>query len=318
MRMKYVLTAALFVAFCLPVFGQDMIELTADWKVGEKKTVTTEASSQMTLNGSLISDEKVTTTCELEVLRNNSEYVTLSYRVVPGKPIETEAASDGDSVQIVHNELQELLLLFDENISRLNYMVQLRKEDGVAEEILNWDELSVEIEEMVYKLVDHLSQESALPISRDSLRTVMNEMMIQRQPEMEQTILNSVTSMFQVYAYSYPKNGSHSFAIEAYAINQLGVFADEDLPATVTIDSKRSGNSLKAHIDMQYDKEYLLNAMKQKSPQFADLEVSDLVIVETEDVEFNLSTNWIRTQVSVIQFELPMITVTENITVTFR
>ena len=69
-------------------------------------------------------------------------------------------------------------------------------------------------------------------------------------------------------------------------VNALGEFGDIEMPAVLTISSKKHDDSLTIQTDTDYDKDFLLEQMKKKHKNMSDFTTSDIFMSEKVETIF--------------------------------
>ncbi|MFT6244406.1 MAG: hypothetical protein ACJA0U_003538, partial [Salibacteraceae bacterium] len=151
------------------------------------------------------------------------------------------------------------------------------------------------------------------------MKTAMLENLESMTAPMIETILNGVTYLFQAYTYSFPLDETYSEAVDVYDINAMGIFGDTEFPSTRILESKTEGDDLTIQTSLIYDKTFLLEQMKKKSPHMTELTEDDLSISEKETVVINTGdNNWIKSHVSDVEFRMPQVYVVGKTVITYK
>ena len=101
-------------------------------------------------------------------------------------------------------------------------------------------------------------------------------------------------------------------------VNALGEFGDIEIPAVLTISSKKNDKSLTIQTDTEYDKDFLLEQIKKKHKSMSNVTASDIFMSEKVETIFTTANGWMVSHKSNVVFKMKEVTVTNETIVSFQ
>jgi hypothetical protein len=291
----------------------DLYTATPDWEIGDVKYVHTDDRTTTYLSDTVFTDIQIEANYKIEIV-DATDYFTILYTQEPGDlKVET-------SIEVLDNFIASMMKKAERELEGFDYKVQVEKETGEAIELVNSDEMLEIVKKILIELIDETGEEkNATKAKIKEMKTAMLENLESMTAPMIETILNGVTYLFQAYTYSFPLDETYSEAVDVYDINAMGIFGDTEFPSTRILESKTEGDDLTIQTSLIYDKTFLLEQMKKKSPHMTELTEDDLSISEKETVVINTGdNNWIKSHVSDVEFRMPQVYVVGKTVITYK
>jgi hypothetical protein len=101
-------------------------------------------------------------------------------------------------------------------------------------------------------------------------------------------------------------------------VNALGEFGDIEMPAVLTISSKKHNESLTIQTDTDYDKDFLLEQIKKKHKNMGDVTTSDIFLSEKVETIFTTANGWMVSHKSNVVFKMKEVKVINETIVSFQ
>lgn len=310
----HVLLVLLYFAF--NSFGQEaeLYQIVPNWQLGDTRMVHTETKSTTYISDTVFTEVSVKTDYKITVVDTTDNY-----------KIKYTAASESLGVDLttnmdtVTNFIMKLIHSLEEMVLDFEYIVSFDKNQGLATKIENTDEFDSLMYNIIPKFIDEMSTMRKVSEEEKSvLKRQVYHYIDSVSPAMHQTVLNGINYIFQAHSYAFPWNDEINRETLVYDINALGTFGTTEFPVNINMKSQEIGNDLSIETITNYDKSFLLEQLKKKSPAMSELTIDDVKIKETDRVLFDLETTWIKEHESNIYFEIPKVKVIENTVIQFN
>jgi hypothetical protein len=138
------------------------------------------------------------------------------------------------------------------------------------------------------------------------------------EPKILETAINEFNYIMQPYSYTFPINSAVSRNAMIHDVNAMGEFGDIEMPAVLTISSKKDDKSLMVQTDTDYDKDFLLEQIKKKHKNMSDVTSSDILMSEKVETIFTTSNSWIVSHKSNVVFKMKEVKVINETIVSFQ
>lgn len=292
----------------------DLYQITPSWSIGDTRMIHSESESITYIEDTVYSSVKIVGDYSITVIDTVDFYFIQYSQLSDDMSIELNMVNDS-----VTTFVMEMIRNIESQLSKVDYIVMVDKETGIAIEIQNIKELNDLITKASKELITQLGKKKGKSTTeiqqyQDYLMTFIDSII----PKISQTVLNSVNYLMQAYTYSFPINSTYKQDVTAHDINALGVFGTTEFPAVMTIYSEENEYDLIIYTSTDYDKDFLLKQMKLKSKNLEELTIEELEISENEQVTIDLNTTWIKEHISTVVFQIPKVRVTEKTIVYFN
>src|SRR6185295_19482485 len=150
------------------------------------------------------------------------------------------------------------------------------------------------IEQVSSTIIDEIGKKKGkTAIQIDSMKQKVIAYCKLAEPKILETAINEFNYIMQPYSYTFPINASVSRKAMIHDVNALGEFGDIEMPAIITISSKKHDKSLTIQTDTDYDKDFLLEQIKKKHKNMSDVTTSDIFLSEKVETVFTTANSWI-------------------------
>lgn len=273
------------------------------WKLGDQKKVHTRSVSRIFIKDSLVNNTEITANYSIKVIDTVKNY-TLSYVTEPDA-VDIEAKSSNAKADSVLNLFTGIIKKIQEEAKTFKYELVVDKNTGQAEEVKNSDEYFKVIEDVASRTIDDLGEEMGKTKTRiDSMKQQVIAYSKLAEPKILKTVINGFNYMMQPYSYNFPINSTISQKEMVHDVNAMGEFGNIEIPAVLTISSKRYNDSLTIQTDMDYDKDFLLEQIKKKHKDMSDVTSSDIFLSEKVQTVFAITKGWIVSHKSDVVFKM--------------
>jgi hypothetical protein len=254
-------------------FGQSntkLHQIKPRWRLGDQKSVHTESVSKIFIKDSLFYNTQITANYNIKIIDTVKNY-TLQYVNEPNS-INVETKSSVSKIDSVVNFLTEITKKIERETSSFKYEILVDKKTGLAFEVKNGDEYLKVIEQSVSSMIDELGEKKGKTKAQiDSMKEKVIAYCKLAEPKILQTQINQFNYIMQPYSYVFPYNSSVSQKAMIHDVNALGEFGNIEMPAVLTISSKQSDNTLIIKTNTDYDKDFLLEQIKNKHKDMGDI-----------------------------------------------
>ena len=306
--------------FSTSVFAQSTARLhkmTPKWRLGDEKSVHTESHSQIFYKDSLLNNTVAAANYHLKVIDTVKNY-TLLYFHEPNS-FDIQSSSSNQVLDSAANFVTAITRRIEKEVSSCKYQLVVDKKSGLAVEVKNPDEYLAVIEKAASSLVGELGQKFGKTEAQvDSFKRMVVAFFKMAEPKVLQTTINEYNYIMQAYSFSFPYNSSISQKAMVHDFNALSEFGNVEMPAVITVSSKLAGNSLVVKTDTDYDKEFLLEQMKKKHKDMAEMKPSDIFLSEKEETVFATKNSWIVSQQSDVLFEMKEVKIVNQTLIKFN
>lgn len=294
-----------FSLLCNSSFGQtthQLSKLTPKWKLGDEKVASNITSTKIFYKDSLINSTQAISKYRIKVIDTVKNY-TIQFANLPNTmEIETKIANPAldSTTRFITNIIKKL----EKNISAFPYEFYVNKSTGQAIEVKNADKFLQHIQELttiIFIQLNDSMQELKIPI--DSLKQIVSNQIKNAEPKILETMINEFNYLMQPYSYEFKLNSSISQKTMIHDVNALGEFGDVEMPAILTISSKKQDNILTISTNTDYDKNVLLEEIKKKYQNMNHITISDIVLTEKVEAQFSIKNSWIIAHKSNIVFK---------------
>lgn len=268
-------------------------QVSPKWRIGDVKKITASETTKMYINDTLIMDQTMTTNSTVKVVSADQTHYKINFSTKSNQLLLEfdKQIAEADSLN------KEILTMYKDLVNKLSsviYIMMINKETGLAEKLVNGDDVLIKMNTTVNEVLNTLANKmNATPQERAELDKEMSKFFRKNKEDIEQTILNNFNLIFQAHSYTFPLNGSETQEVMAYNPNLLDKTGLEEFPVVMTITSVQKPNMILLTIDNVYKKEDLLNALKKANPEYKNLQINEISIVDKENISFNTLTNWI-------------------------
>jgi hypothetical protein len=199
------------------------------------------------------------------------------------------------------------------------YELLIDKNSGQAIKVKNSNKFLKVIEQVTSNMVDEFREK--MQKSNNQMDSIKQKVITQiklSEPKILETILNQFNYIMQPYAYEFPYNSSISQNAMIHDVNALGTLGDVEMPAVLTISSKKIDNILIVKTDTDYDKDFLLEIVKKKYKNMSDLTTSNIFLSEKTESSFSIRNGWIVSHKSSVVFITKEVKVVSESVVSFQ
>lgn len=287
------------------------------WKLGDQKMIHTESSTKIFVNDSLFNNTETTANYSIKVIDTVKNYTLLYSNESNSIDFETEfSILKKDSVV---NFFTDIIKNIEKETNSFKYELVVDKNTGQALEVKNSDSFLKTIEQVTSKIIDELGEKMQKSNIRiDSIKQKVITHFKWAEPKILETMINQFNYIMQAYSYEFPYNSTISQKTMVYDINALGEFGDVEMPATLTISSKKYDNILTIQTDTEYDKDFLLMQMKKKYNNISNLTTSDIFLSEKAEATFTITNGWITSHKSNVVFITKEVKVINETIISFQ
>jgi predicted small secreted protein len=291
--------------------------ITPKWKLGDIKNVVTRTSTKIYLKDSLFNNTEIKSNYTINVIDTVKNY-TILYEASKNS-LDIQSNSRNQKVDSVINIFTNIMETIDKETKSFQYEIIVDKKTGQAIKINNSKKLLELVEQVTVKMIDSFEDKFDKKTTHiDTVKKKMVAFFKQKEPKILETIINQFNYIMAAYALSFPYNSSIKEQTLIHDVNALGEFGDLEMPAILTISSKKSDKTLIVNTDTDYDKEFLLTQIKKKRKNMNKLTTADIFLSEKSETTFSTSSNWIVSQKSIVIFKLPEVKLITETNVDFQ
>jgi hypothetical protein len=292
-------------------------QITPKWKLGDQKIIYNKSSTKVFVKDSLINNTEAIANYSLKVVDTFNNY-TLSYANETNS-INIVSKSSIREIDSAGNILTDIIKKIEKETNSFKYELIVDKQTGQATKVKNSDKLLKTVEKITLKLMVEFGKKmSTSNMQMDSLKGKVMAYFKMSEPKILETILNEYNYIMQAYAYEFPYNGSISQKTMVHDVNALGIFGNLEVPAVVTIGSKKTNNILTIETDTDYDKNFLLEQIKKQFNNMSSLKTSDIFLSEKTESIFTIRNGWIVSHKSNVIFQTKEVKVINETSVSFQ
>ena len=277
------------------VFSQANMQLhqvKPKWKLGDQKRVHTESLSKMFVKDSLFNNTQATADYSMKIIDTVKNYTLLYFKEPNSADIEIN--SSNPTVDSAVNFFTGIIKRIEKETNTFKYELVVDKNTGQAIKVKNGDKYLQMIGQITSTMIDDLGKKKGKTTTQiDSMKQRVIAYYKLSEPKILETAINEFNYMMQPYSYTFPLNSSVSREAMIHDVNALGEFGDIEMPAVLTISSKKHDDSLTIQTDTDYDKEFLLEQMKKKHKNMSDFTISDIFMSEKVETIFTTTNGWL-------------------------
>ncbi|MFT3912419.1 MAG: hypothetical protein QM737_23530 [Ferruginibacter sp.] len=314
---------AFLVCLLLPcnfVLGQSDMKLhkiKPEWKLGDQKIVHTASSTKIFVKDSLFNTTEATANYSIEVIDTVKNYTLLYSNEPNSMDIETKASVP--KIDSAVNFFTDIIKKLEKETNSFKYELLVDKSTGQALKVKNSDAFLKTIQQFASTMIDELGEKmKKSSIQVDSIKQKVVTYFKSAEPKILETMTNQFNYIMQPYTYEFPYNSTISQKTMVHDVNALGEFGDVEIPATLTISSKKHDNILMIQTDTDYDKDFLLALIKKKYSSMSDLTASDIFLSEKEETTFTTTNGWVVSHKSNVVFTTKEVKVINETIVNFQ
>jgi hypothetical protein len=287
------------------------------WKLGDQKIVHTKSSTKVFIKDSLYNNTEAVGNYRIKVI-DTVKYYTLLYASEPNA-IDIETKSAVTKVDSVVTSFANIIKKIEKETQSFQYKLLVDKKTGLAVKVKNSEEFLKTVEQITATMIAELGeklQKSSMQI--DSAKQKINAYFKLAEPKILETMINQFNYLMQPYSFEFPYNATISQKAMVHDVNAVGGFGGVEMPATLTISSKKSNSILTIQTDTDYDKDFLLTQIKKKYKNMSKLTTSDIFLSEKEEATFTATSGWIISHKSDVVFSTKEVKVVSGTIVSFR
>lgn len=287
------------------------------WKLGDTRNVVTQSYTKIYLKDSLLSNTELKSTYTITVIDTVKNY-TLIY-AASKTSLDIQSNSPDQKVDSAMNIFKTIMENIDKETKSFQYEILVDKKTGQAINIKNSKQLLDLVEQVAVKIIDQFEDKFDKKTTQiDTVKKKMVAYFKQKEPKLLETIINQFNYIMGAYALSFPYNSSIAERTLIHDVNALGEFGDLEIPAILTISSKKTDKTLVVKTDTDYDKDFLLTQIKKKYKSMNQLTTADIFLREKSETTFANNTNWILSQKSNVTFNTNEVKVLTETIVDFQ
>jgi hypothetical protein len=287
------------------------------WKLGDQKRIHTESVSRIFIKDSLLNNTEVTANYTIKVI-DTVENFTLLYSNEPNS-IDIATKSPSPKLDSVVNFFTEIIKKIEKETSAFKYELLVDKNTGQAFKVKNSDKYLKIIEQVASTMIDELGAKKGKTNAQiDSMKQKVIAYFKLAEPKILETAINEFNYIMQPYSYTFPYNSTVSHKAMLHDVNAMGEFGDIEMPAVLTISSKKHDNSLTIQTDTDYDKDFLLEQIKKRHKNMSDLTTSDIFMSEKVETIFTTTNSWMVSHKSNVVFKMKEVKVINETIVSFQ
>jgi hypothetical protein len=287
------------------------------WKLGDQKRIHTESVSRIFIKDSLLNNTEVTANYTIKVI-DTVENFTLLYSNEPNS-IDIATKSPSPKLDSVVNFFTEIIKKIEKETSAFKYELLVDKNTGQAFKVKNSDKYLKIIEQVASTMIDELGAKKGKTNAQiDSMKQKVIAYFKLAEPKILETAINEFNYIMQPYSYTFPYNSTVSHKAMLHDVNAMGEFGDIEMPAVLTISSKKHDNSLTIQTDTDYDKDFLLDQIKKRHKNMSDLTTSDIFMSEKVETIFTTTNSWMVSHKSNVVFKMKEVKVINETIVSFQ
>lgn len=318
--MKYILTGVYLLVLSNFAFSQSNTQLQhikPKWKLGDQKTVHTESLSRIFIKDSLLNHTEATSNYSMKVVDTVKNFTLLYSREPNSTDIETK--SSNSKVDSVVNFFTGIIKQIEKETNTFKYELLVDKNTGQAIKVKNGDKYLQLIEQVTSTMIDEFGKKKGKTTTQiDSMKEKAIAYCKTAEPKIMKTAINEFNYIMQPYSYTFLINSTVSRKAMIYDVNALGEFGNIEIPAVLTISSKKQDKSLTIQTDTDYDKDFLLQQIKKKYKDMNDITTSDVFMSEKVESMFATANGWIVSHRSNVVFKLKDVKVVNETNVSFQ
>jgi len=287
------------------------------WKLGDQKKVHTESSTKIFVKDSLFNHTEAISNYSIKVIDTVTNF-TLLYQN-ESNAMDFETKSSNPKVDSVVGFFTDMIRKIEKEINSFNYELLVDKNTGLALKVKNSDMFLKLVEQATAKMIGEMGERMKKSnIQIDSVKQKVIAHFHSEESKILETMINQYNYIMQPYSYKFPYNSTISQKSMVHDVNALSEFGNVEVPATLTISSKKKDNILTIQTDTDYDKDFLLAQIKKKYKSMDNLTASDIFLSEKEEATFTITNGWIVSQKSNIVFKTKEVKVISESIVSFQ
>jgi hypothetical protein len=297
--------------------GKQLHQIKPKWKLGDQKSVHTATISRIFIKDSLLNNTEVRGKYSIQVIDTVKNY-TLSFSNEPSL-VGIETTSSTPKLDSVVNNFIGLIKNIEKETNTFKYELFVDKNTGQAFKVKNSDEYLKVVQQVASSMIDELGKMKAKKATEiDSMKQKVIAYFKLAEPKILETVINQFNYLMQAYSYTFPYNSTISQKTMVHDVNALGEFGGIEMPAVLTISSKKNNNSLVIETDTDYEKGFLLDLIKKKYKNMSDLTTSDIFLSEKVEAVFTTTNSWMVSHKSNVVLKMKELKVINETIVSFQ
>jgi hypothetical protein len=318
--MKHILFGICLLLLSNFVFSQSdtqLHQIKPRWQLGDQKRVHAESLSKVFIKDSLFNNTEATANYIMKVVDTVGNY-TILYSKEPNS-IDIETKSSNSKVDSVVNFLTGIISQIEKETNTFKYELLVDKNTGQAFKVKNGEAYLQMIEQITSTMIDEFGKKKGKTTAQiDSMKQKVIAYCKLAEPKILATAINEFNYIMQPYSYTFPINSAVSRKAMIHDVNALGEFGDIEMPAILTISSKKHDKSLTIQTDTDYDKDFLLEQIKKKHKNMSDVTTSDIFMSEKVETIFTTANGWLVSHKSNVVFKMKEVKVINETIVSFQ
>jgi hypothetical protein len=292
--MKLHCLTLILVAFVVTGYGQPATEpqyLPISWKVGDKRQVNQENKITSYLGADVLFETSTKSSYEISVLRKMDDEYEVALSKSTFEFINTPLQ---DNVQFEF--LQDFMTVLLQNFYNQNLIFTIDKESGTVTEFSNESEIIEVMNNSTLPLLESVLRKIKPELDDQTLLLAMSEasqIIEGKMEEMLQSMMNSITYLFQVHGLPYALNETLSTTIENYEIDQVNYFG-MTYSSELDIHSSLAGNTLKLSCNNRYNENELYEMIVVAQGKQDQVPIDSFDMTEKSNYEIDTNTSWIQ------------------------
>jgi len=305
---------------CFFAFSQSdagLQQVQPKWKLGDQRKVHTRAFSKVYIKDSLFNSTETSSVYNIKVVDTSRNYTLLYYKEPQSQLF--QISSTNAKVDSAANVLSEIVKQIEKQTSEFKYELLIDKNTGQAIKVKNSEAYLRMIEQVTSTMIDEAGKKKGKTEAQiDSMKRKTVAYFKLSEPKILETTINEFNYVVQPYSYSFRLNATITREAMIRDVNALGDFGDVEMPALLTISSKKDKGRLIVQTDTDYDKDFLLKQIKKKRNNLTEVAATDLFLTDKVETGFAIESGWIVSHKSSLVFKMKDVRVVNETVVSFE
>lgn len=280
----------------------DLVKIVPKWKAGDVRNIRVDFTRIVEGKDSIITQENRGYDILFKVLEVNDHYLvrwtcTNDEQFLIAKEIP-------ENMDAIDRRILEGFNAVKMEVLQAELIFQLDKKTGKAKEWIDGLQRlnTVEFQEKK-KMREWCKVNNMAADARAEMELNFSKLLQAEYPLWRSKLLEKVSGVFEQYGLAFSLNKETQ---EKILTSDLVENQDEevDFPATLTKKATEFGDRLTVKTTIDYDKVFLHSYFQKTQIGMEDLSLEDVLVIEKEQVIFDLTTNWIINYTKTLSFEV--------------
>jgi hypothetical protein len=261
------------------------------WKVGDKRLVTQDNSITTFHSNDILFETNARSSYEISVLRKMEDgyEVALSKSTIDLLDDPMESYPEIDFLKKILNEVvqsfynQELIFIIDKESGNVTAFTN----ESVIVELIS-SSLKTQLENMLRTTKPNIDDNTLQSLISETSQAIEGKM-----GEMLQSMMNSITYIFQVHGYPYVLNETYTTVTEQYEIDQVN-YSAMTYTGELDVYSSLNGNTLSLKCTNRYNQQELYDLIISKEGKQDEIPFESFEVKDNSNYQIDTHTSWIK------------------------